>query len=240
MRGKILERKLGDLDALHVQGDPSGPYIILMHGFGANKHDLLGLHRMLPNHPEVNWVFPNGFLEVPLGMWMTGRAWFPVDMDAFAQEMWSDRQMSLTQTRPEGMDEAMEKLTGMVAALGVPASRIVFGGFSQGAAMAAELTLCSKETPAGLMIFSSMLIDEPKWQQHAPAHKGLHFFQSHGTADPLVALEPAQELHRMLTGSGLVGELYLFDGGHEIPPGVMSRTITYLEGRLAPLRHSTS
>jgi phospholipase/carboxylesterase len=228
-------REIGGLETLFIPGKADGPYIVLIHGFGANMADLYSLHRILPDHPEVNWVFPNGFIDVPFGLMMSGRAWFPIDMDDFAQRMWSEQQSELSEQRPPGLDEANTRLQKLLDGLGVPRSQVVLGGFSQGGALATDLALLGDEAPAGLAILSSMLVDRSQWDAKASARKGLRVFQSHGRQDPLVSVEPAKELHDLFHRKGLNSSLHLFDGGHEIPPHIITHLATFLQGCVAAI-----
>lgn len=228
-------RQIGPLEAMFVPGAVDGPYVVLIHGYGANAQDLLSIHKILSDYPEVNWVFPNGHLEVPIGAWHSGRAWFPVDLEAFNLAIRSGLHKDLTQIRPEGMDEAVSKIQGMIEALDVPMERVILGGFSQGGALATEITLRSEKEPAGLVILSSMLVDEPGWEKWASNCVGVPFFQSHGDRDSLVPLAPAEELERLLKRNGFTGQLHIFHGDHEVPSSVLQQLKLYLGERIGRL-----
>ncbi|HRE90855.1 MAG TPA: phospholipase, partial [Myxococcota bacterium] len=77
---------------------------------------------------------------------------------------------------PPGMDNAKRALTKTVEALladaDLPNSRLVLGGFSQGAMMAIELALAADEGPAALWAWSPALVDKAATVRRAPRRAG--------------------------------------------------------------------
>ena len=63
------------------------------------------------------------------------------------------------------------------------------------------------------MILSGTLLDENRWTPLASKHKGLPFIQSHGDNDPLLGIQDAKKLEKILIQNGLEGQLYIFHGG---------------------------
>jgi phospholipase/carboxylesterase len=102
--------------------------------------------------------------------------------------------------------------------MGIPMSRTILGGFSQGAMMATELTLTSPTPPAGLIILSGTLVDKDRWALLAAKRPGIPFIQTHGKSDPLLDVYEAARLTQLLQSSKMPGQLHTFEGGHEIPP----------------------
>ena len=58
------------------QPERAYPLIVLLHGFGANMHDLAGLASFIDSRSYV-YVCPNAPLPVQLGPGFTGYAWTP-------------------------------------------------------------------------------------------------------------------------------------------------------------------
>ena len=219
--------KLGPLDVIHVPGEPDGPAIVFFHGFGANAQDLYPLSGMLKAPAGANWYFPEGVLDLTGGMApFASRAWWPIDQAVMEAAMASGSFRDFSQvTVPEQTRSAAQ---AMLDAIGVPLSRVTLGGFSQGAMLATELTLHAAENPAGLVMLSGAFLHHDAWRSKAPARKGLQFFQSHGKSDILLPFDGARDLEAMLREAGLSGEIIEFDGGHEIPEGLLRRLREYL------------
>jgi lysophospholipase-1 len=72
---------------------------------------------------------------------------------------------------------------------GIPASRIVIGGFSQGGAMSIFSGLTAKSKLAGIVALSSYLVLSLKFAQLVPQpemNKDTPLFMAHGTVDQVV------------------------------------------------------
>ena len=143
----IRRRRIGALECFEVLNDPQGPYVVLMHGFGADFQDLLPLHQMIAAPKGTNWIFPNASTTVQLGPHMEGRAWFPISLAAMEQAS-QGAPLDLTLVQPPGMAASRRKVEDMLRQLDVPLSRVVLGGFSQGAILAAEVAMSLPAKPA--------------------------------------------------------------------------------------------
>lgn len=196
------------------------PTIILFHGYGADCNDLSVLPDYMPAAKHFNWVFPNGVLEVPIGMGWTGRAWWPVDFNRLHEDM--------AEFTPPTMQQVSELCFQMIQKLNLPWNKIILGGFSQGSMLATNLYLNAPETPRGLVILSGSLLNKNQWQPLVAARTGESFFQSHGETDQILPIRGAQKLETFLTQNGMKGRLIRFAGGHEIPDQVLSKLNDYL------------
>jgi len=215
-------RRLGGLDTLIVPGLPDRPIIVMFHGFGADAHDLLPLAQALAI-PGATWLFPHAPIQVPLGPHMVGRAWFPIDMVELQAAMMAGTHRDMSHQKPPALEQARTMARQMLSEFGASWSSVVLAGFSQGAMLATALALHAEDAPLGLGILSGTVLDAATWQDLAPKRKGLAFFQSHGTQDPLLSVEAAHRLHTLLTNAGLEGELIEFRGAHEIPMVVLEK-----------------
>ncbi|MEZ6145583.1 MAG: dienelactone hydrolase family protein [Planctomycetaceae bacterium] len=220
-------RKIGDLTCRIVspknEQAVSG-IVILCHGFGAPGDDLVGLAdaliRLKPELGErIQFVFPEAPLTIPEVP--GGRAWWPIDMMEMQLAIMKGTFREMRQAVPEQMPQAREKLQKVIDQLreetGVPVSRLVLGGFSQGSMLATDLTLRLPEGPAALLIYSGTLLAEPEWRKLSPSRAALPVLQSHGTVDPILPFEAANWLKDLLTDSGLDVEFIPFQGVHTIP-----------------------
>ena len=215
----VRRDNIGGLDVLDVPGTPGGLTVVLLHGYGASWQDLLPLHRVIAAPPGTRWIFPNAPLEVPLGPWMTGRAWFPIDMDALNRAMMTGSHRDMSGITPSGLSDARDKVLQMLAAL--DAERVILGGFSQGAMVSTEVVSSGVFRPEGLVLMSGTLLHESVWRHALKQVAPLPFVQSHGRFDPLLGVEAAKRLHALLRETGHQGELHEFDGQHEIPQAVL-------------------
>lgn len=85
-----------------------------------------------------------------------------------------------------------EMITAEVAS-GIPAERIVLGGFSQGGAMALLTGLTTEHKLAGLIVLSTRVPMKDKLPSMMSDHaKSLPIFWGTGAIDPIVRLEYAQ------------------------------------------------
>jgi phospholipase/carboxylesterase len=218
------------------RGGGDGPVVTLLHGFGANGDDLVGLWRAIDVPREVRFAFP----EAPLPLAGAGGgsyAWWMIDMDRWqAAVRGAVTPEQFYDDVPEGLAEARATaqgwLTAVCARLGVGLDRVVLGGFSQGATLAVELALRAAVAPAGLVVMSGALVNRGEWRRLLAAAHGVPLFQSHGTHDPILPFFVGEALNALLNEGPYRGELLRFMGGHEIPLPVVARLGTYLRERL--------
>lgn len=220
-------RILGKIKCLDKIVDNTDQWVILFHGFGADAYDLQALSEVLePSNPS-NWLFPQGVLEVPIGPGWTGRAWWNIDLEALQRRQ---NQADLSIEKPEGLEKLRPQILQMIAELKVDWSKIILGGFSQGAMLATDIFLHAPQTPKGLLIFSGALINKESWKPLVPARAGSKYFICHGVDDPVLPHRSAQQLESLLNAGGMKGGLISFQGGHEIPPLVLGKANEYLKG----------
>lgn len=231
---KYRSRTLNGLELLEVPGDEGAGGVLCLHGYGADAEDLLTLSEVYAPDPKQalrpTWFFPNGPLSIPQ---YAGRAWFHIDMERLLHLM-AQGHREIEVTFPQELTEIRTQLEQLILDLQLPPHKLFIGGFSQGAVLATEVALHAFEKLAGLMIFSGTLIHRALWQRLAPLHAGMPFFQSHGDRDPILPLEEARELSKLLTASGLKGELFTFSGGHTIPREVITHLHHFLKQNLTP------
>jgi phospholipase/carboxylesterase len=218
--------RLGELDAIEFPSkDPKALTVVCMHGYGADMRDLAPLAPEVPVERAVQWIFPDGPEVLDWG----GRAWFPIDVAAFEEAQRTGKPRDLSSGEPEGMAEARRELQALLDELAVPPERLVLMGFSQGAMMAVDLATRLPRPPAGVVILSGTLVDKKQLAKLAPKHKGVKFFQSHGSVDPILGFAEALLLEKELKTAGWTGALLRFEGGHAITTEVLSALGAWLE-----------
>lgn len=234
MRIAVERTALGPLMCHVVSADtPPEWAVILCHGFGAPGTDLVPLGgELFQQFPElvgrVAFVFPEAPLSLGDYGMAGGRAWWPIDMLRLQRAIELGEFRDLRTEQPALLPSSREKLQQTLAAIrekyDLPMSRIVLGGFSQGAMIATDLTLRLEEPPAALLIYSGTLLNEAEWTTLAPGRSGLRVLQSHGHDDPILPYENAEWLHDLLTRSGLDVTFLPFPGGHTIPRAALMET----------------
>ncbi len=182
-----------------TQGKKPIGLIVALHGWGANNKDLASLVPVL-NLPEYQFLFP----EAP----------FPHPYTSIGR-MWYD----LSNGQHQGYQESRQLLTDWLKSLqsstGVPLSRTVLSGFSQGAAMTLDVGLGLPL--AGAIALSGYL--------HPISNPGNGNFPPvlivHGRQDSVVPLKAAVHARDNLKALGVSVEYHEFDMAHEIRPEVL-------------------
>lgn len=167
--------------------------VILLHGYGADGNDLIGLAGPLGGAlSNTEFVSPNA--PEPCRMAPMGRQWFPISyLDG-----------STEQEMRSGMERAVVALDAFIDAeierSGLPASKVALVGFSQGTMMGLHVGPRRAEQLAGIVGFSGRLL-EPEALAGEIASKP-PVLLIHGDADPVVAFESMASAG---TGLGAVG-----------------------------------
>lgn len=186
--------------------------VILMHGLGADGHDLetLVFELKLPPDAAIRWVFPHAPIRpVTLNGGMPMRAWFDIiGLDRRSEE------------DEAGIRESGDKIRDLVhreKERGVPADRIVLAGFSQGGAMALHTGLREGERLAGVLALSTYLPLARRVEAEAhPANAGVPIFMAHGTADPIVPIALGEGSRDRLRSQGREVEWHTYPMPHSV------------------------
>lgn len=223
------QAKFGELTCAVVDnlGDASPEcVVVLCHGFGAPGDDLVPLGGELLRMDSrlagrTRFVFPTAPLSLDSRGMYGGRAWWHLDLEARLQAIERGDLRILRQEDPDGMQAAVEMLTATVrevqSTYGIPSSKLLIGGFSQGAMVTTDVALHLEEAPAGLCIMSGTFLREDKWTAAAKQRGPLRVLQSHGREDPILPFVAAEWLRDLLTESGCEVEFLPFTGEHTIP-----------------------
>ncbi|MEO0854497.1 MAG: alpha/beta hydrolase [Cyanobacteria bacterium J06648_11] len=170
--------------------------IVLMHGWGANSSDLMPLAREL-SLPHCDFGFPNAPLPHPNVP--GGRAWYDLESGA-------------------GLDESalllQEWLEGLPERSGVPLSRTILGGFSQGGAMTLRVGLTLPL--AGLMCLSGYLAASPPRDRLVSSLPPV--WMAHGKQDPVIAVDIARQSQAAIAELGADVTYREYEMGHQIIP----------------------
>ena len=113
----------------------------------------------------------------------------------------------------------IEALIANEKARGIPASRIVVAGFSQGCAMALMVGLRHAEALAGIVGMSGYLpLAGSTAAEHTAASLKTPIFMAHGTRDGVVALPRATASRDALTAMGYAVQWHDYPMEHSVCP----------------------
>jgi phospholipase/carboxylesterase len=186
-------------------GDPEGA-LVLMHGRGADEHDLFPLLDLLDRDRRLLGATPRGPLTLPPG----GAHWYIVRQIGFPD--------------PDTFYPTYELLTGWLDALlaehGIPPERALLGGFSQGTVMSYALGLgTGRPRPAGIMALSGFIPTVDGFELDLGNANDLPIAIGHGTQDPVIGVQFAHQAREVLTAAGADVTYRESPMGHSIDPG---------------------
>jgi phospholipase/carboxylesterase len=243
----VDSRVLGGLRCRLAGGEaplfPQRFAVVLCHGYGAPGDDLVSLaSEVIRAAPELDerlrFVFPEAPLALSaLGPW-DSRAWWPLDESVLDAAITRGSPIETVRDAPAELPGLRETLFQMLADLehaeGIPVSRVVLGGFSQGAMLATDIALRLPISPAGLCVFSGTLLNADEWTLLAPARRGMPTLVCHGRQDPLLSFRTAEALRDLLARAGVAVEFVPFDGPHTISPEGFTTFVAFLRAILGP------
>lgn len=182
-----------------------------------------------PSMPNVKWLFPHSperAITVNGGARMPG--WYDIA---------SLDKISGGKEDEQGMKESKSLIQAIIDQeldLGIPNTRIILGGFSQGAAMTLYTGLGSKIKLGGLCVLSGYLpLGSQLLQWSEDANKDTPIFQAHGNADAVVRYSYGKESADHLTREGYKVDFRTYNGmGHSSSNEELSDLVKYLQSRL--------
>ena len=203
-----------------AEGAPDGtPVTVLLHGRGADRHDLLGLRPHLPEgtvlvtpeapHPGAPWGYGPGW------------AWY--------------RYVAEDRVVPDTLVASLDRLEAFLGELpdhlGFQPGPVVLGGFSQGGTTSLAYALTRPGSVAGVVVLSGFLVDAPDVVPvTGDALADVPVFWGHGLHDPAIppALGARGRWRLNEVGVDLTARDYPM--GHQIAGREMQDLVTWLEG----------
>ena len=192
--------------------------IVLLHGRGADEHDLLPLLGVLDPHRRFRGISLGGPLTMPPG----GKHWYAVHRVG-----WPD---------PATFSPTYAELTGVLDdELGLDWSRTVLGGFSQGGVMSYAIGLGpGRPLPAGILAMSCFLpqFEDGTWEPDFAGRPQLPVAHVHGVNDPVIGIAFARDARDRIGAAGLPLLYEEFPGGHHVDPRLLPVLADWLAQRL--------
>ena len=203
--------------------------ILIMHGLGADGCDFVPIAEQidLSGIGPVRYLFPNApTIPVTINGGYVMPAWYDI---LAADLVKREDEAGLRSSRVE-----VEALIANEKARGIPASRIVVAGFSQGCAMALMVGLRHAEALAGIVGMSGYLpLAGTTAAEHTAASLRTPIFMAHGTRDGVVALPRATASRDALQAMGYALEWHDYPMEHSVCPQEVSDLESFLKRVLA-------
>lgn len=202
-------------EAVPPPGPGPHPLLLILHGRGANEHDLLPLASGLD--PRFLVVSP----RAPLARW-GGYHWYDLI------EMGTPEPATYTQ----GL-QALRRFVGeLLAAYPVAADQLYLLGFSQGAMMSGSLLMTQPETIAGAVLLSGYLPLEQDLAVQKERLAGKPVFIGHGTADNVLPIHHGREARDFFQAAGADLSYHEYPMGHQISTRERQDVADWLSGRV--------
>jgi phospholipase/carboxylesterase len=226
MTHEMLETE--DAVTLQPHGDPHAS-VIWLHGLGADGYDFVPVvpELRLPPALALRFVFPHADVRpVTVNGGYEMRAWY--DITALT---------AAGRDNAVGLDESVARIGALVAAeraLGIPATRIVLAGFSQGGAVALHAGLTAAELLGGIVALSTYLPRAAAVVARRPAaNSALPVLMCHGSEDAVVAPSMGVAARDALVAAGHAVEWHTYPMAHEVSAREIVDVSRWLAARLA-------
>ncbi|HEX3139909.1 MAG TPA: carboxylesterase [Rhizobacter sp.] len=171
------------LETIEIETGPAPTRsVIVLHGLGDSGHGFAPIAEELDLSPlgDVRFVLPHApERPVTINGGYVMRAWYDI--------LGTDLARREDEAGLRGSQVAIEQLIAAENARGIPSSRIVLAGFSQGCAMSLLAGLRHRERLAGIVGMSGYLpLAASTAAERASANHDVPLFLAHGTQDPVV------------------------------------------------------
>jgi phospholipase/carboxylesterase len=201
------------LDSVQIETAPNPTAaVIFLHGLGDTGHGWSELARMpqFAGLGAIRYVFPHAnHMPVTWNNGMVMPAWFDIDAKRERQDEAGLRASQLL----------VEALIAREKARGIPASRIVLAGFSQGCAMTLQTGLRYPEKLAGLMCLSGYLpLADKVAAERNVAATDTPVFMAHGTYDPVLPIAMGTHSRDALSALGYQVDWHEYPMEHSSSP----------------------
>ncbi|PAV84088.1 hypothetical protein WR25_21186 [Diploscapter pachys] len=165
--------------------------VIFLHGLGDQGHGWADVFHHEIRDDRVKYICPNSASRpVTLNMGMSMPAWYDLyGLDPNARE------------DEEGIAQASQLVHNMIdqeIAAGIPASKIIVGGFSMGGALAIYAGLTYPQKLGGIIGLSSFFLQRTKFPGNYQTNLQTPIFLGHGANDFLVPLTFGQMSEQLI------------------------------------------
>lgn len=198
-------------------GGPADSLVVLLHGYGADGNDLIGLApHLAASLPKTVFVSPHAPFPCEMGF---GRQWFS----------FQDRTPSAIMAGARAAAQILDGfLDDLLKRFGLKDGRMALVGFSQGTMMALHVAPRRANPAAGIVGFSGRLLDDGSLAKDAQARSPVLLV--HGDADEMVPIAALDEAEAGLKVAGIAVETLRRPGlAHGIDPEGMNAAAAFLK-----------
>ena len=199
----------------HVQIDTTdNPEIsvIWLHGLGADGNDFVPIVRELDlsGLPGIRFIFPHArTMPVTINNGYVMRSWYDI---TGAELVRHEDETGLRASQKE-----IEAFIAREKARGIPASRIVLAGFSQGCAMTIQTALRHPEKLAGMICLSGYVpLSSKLATERTQESLATPIFMAHGRHDNVVPFSRAEMSRDLLVSLGYQVEWHEYTMQHSV------------------------
>jgi len=208
--------------------DPSAT-IIWLHGLGADGYDFVPVVKEIEakGAPPARYVFPHApMIPVTINQGYVMRAWYDIRHADLANR---EDEAGLRNSQ-----SAVQQLIEREVRRGVPRSKLVLAGFSQGSAITLQTGLRQSEPLAGLVALSGYLPLAEKFaaERHA-ASQGVPILMAHGSQDPVVPVSRGRASRDLLASLGYEVQWHEYPMPHSVCAEEIEAIAKFLRDRLA-------
>ena len=186
--------------------------VIWLHGLGADGHDFAPIVPELvrPHWPAIRFVFPHAPKRpVSINNGMPMRAWYDIVSMDFR-----------SRADASGVAESVAQVEALIAreqARGIALDHIVLAGFSQGGAITLSAGLQRRAQLAGLVALSTYLPEvDAAAAQLVEGAAAQPVFMAHGSADPVIPVQVAENSAQVLKALGFELEWHRYPMAHQV------------------------
>ena len=202
-----------------ADGPPAGA-LILLHGRGADEHDLVPVLDALDPQRRLLGVTPGAPLPGPGG----GKWWYQVPRVGFPDQS----------TFRATYAQLTTFLDAWLVEHGMSWGQTIIGGFSMGCVMSYAVGLGPRRpSPSGILAMSGFIPTVDGWEPELDTRGGQPVFITHGARDPVISVEFARDARERLTGAGLDVEYHEHGGGHHLDAQTLPLMQAWLDARVA-------
>ena len=203
--------------------------VIWLHGLGADGHDFepVAPELGLPAGAGARFIFPHApFMAVTINGGQRMRAWYDIRC--------ADLRQQEDAAAIRASAKLIERYIRAEQASGIPASRIILAGFSQGGALALHTGLRYAVSLGGIIALSSYLpLPERLRAEATDANRASPVFMAHGQADPVIPLAEGQATVEALRQAGFTVDWHEYPMPHSVCPQEITAIGAWLSERLA-------
>ncbi len=206
-------------DAVEIEtGSTPSHSVIWLHGLGADGNDFVPIVQQLAL-PDfgIRFIFPHApMMPVTINGGFVMRAWYDILSADISPGSGQERKLE-DESGMRNSENVIRQFIDREVARGIPASRIVLAGFSQGGAMALQTGLRYGHKIAGLMALSAYLPLKSKLSsERDPANQDTPIFMGHGSIDNVVPVSLASASQAHLAELGYEVEWHAYPMMHEV------------------------